>query len=265
MPEHDQASQDDSAFILEVSPATWQVRVHGTKGQPGTVLLGYIQRVGDVFEATNLARPLRMVAAKTLDQAAASITGGTSRATTPTAGDVTRRRRNWAGRRADRRLCSGSVAEILGLDAHDVAEAMRGVGIIRPVSLFQAAAWTIGAEAAPRWLVPVLNIADLDDPCRAGRVAGHQRRLWALHQDVWRAFGAGQKIKGPERMAIAARIALESLSELAIAGGRTNGLCANELAALAWAGIDPSDNTTWFVTDPDDSETVWFPTADERF
>lgn len=190
---------------------------------------------------------------------------GTNPTATPDHTNTSRHRRNWAGRRADRRLCSGPVAEILGLAPHDVAEAMRGAGISRPVSLFQANAWTIGAEPAPHWLVPILNRADLRDPRRAGQVAGHQRRLWALHQDVWKALGAGQRIKGPERLAIAARIAFESLSELAGTRGRISGLGPNELAALAWAGIDPSDKSTWFVTDPDDQETVWFPTAEDGF
>ena len=191
--------------------------------------------------------------------------GGTNPTATPKPTTATRRHRNWAGRRADRRLCSSAVAEILGLAPHDVAAAMRTAGITRPVSLFQANAWTIGAEAAPHWLVPILTLADLHDPRRAGQVAGHQRRMWALHQDVWKALGAGQKIKGPERLAIAARIALESLSELASTRGRISGLSPNELAALAWAGIDPCDKSTWFVTDPDDNETVWFPTADDGF
>lgn len=75
MPEHDQASQNHAPIVLEVSPTTWQVRV-GLNGQPGSLLLGYIQRVGDVFEATDLARPLDIATATTIDQAAASITGG---------------------------------------------------------------------------------------------------------------------------------------------------------------------------------------------
>lgn len=79
------------------------------------------------------------------------------------------------------------------------------------------------------------------------------------------AFGTGQKIKGTERVAIAARIAFESLSEFASTRGNISRLGPNELAALAWAGIDPSDKSTWFVADPDDSEIVWFPTADDAF
>lgn len=188
--------------------------------------------------------------------------GGANPTATPNA---SRRYPSWAGRRADRRLCSVSVAAVLGLATHDVAEAMRGAGITRAVSLFQASAWTIGAEAAPRWLVPILNNADLHDPSRASHVAAHQRRMWTIQQDVWESFGVGQRIKGSERVAIAARIAFESLTELANTRGNVSGLGPNELAALAWAGIDPSDKSTWFVADPDDSETVWFPTADDAF
>lgn len=195
----------------------------------------------------------------------ASNLGGESPTATPEPTNASRRRQSWAGRRADRRLCSGAVAELLGLATRDVAEAMRGADITRPVNLFQANAWTIGAEAAPRWLVPILDIADLNDPGRAGHVAAHQLRMWALQQDVWDAFGARQRIKGPERVAIAARIAFESLSELASTRGNISGLGPNELAALAWADIDPSDESTWFVADPDDSETVWFPTVDDAF
>lgn len=77
MPELDQASRHHSRIsVTEVSSATWQVRVQSLNGERGTMLLGYIQRVGDVFEATDLARPMDRVPAATIDQAAASITGG---------------------------------------------------------------------------------------------------------------------------------------------------------------------------------------------
>lgn len=79
MPDHDHASRNHSRIsIREVSPATWQVRVSGVSGERGSMLLGYIQRVGDVFEATSLARPRDSIATSTMDQAATSITDRTA-------------------------------------------------------------------------------------------------------------------------------------------------------------------------------------------
>ena len=78
MPEHDQALLHRlDIHVVEVSSATWQVRQRGMAGASGSVLLGYIQRVGDVFEATDLARPLARLAASTFAGAAESIASGT--------------------------------------------------------------------------------------------------------------------------------------------------------------------------------------------
>ncbi|TFD05841.1 hypothetical protein E3T28_00385 [Cryobacterium sinapicolor] len=63
-----------SVGTCAVSAATWQVRGPRVGVDSVSVLLGYIQRVGDTFEATNLLRPLESRVASTLAQAAESIT-----------------------------------------------------------------------------------------------------------------------------------------------------------------------------------------------
>ncbi|WP_134171874.1 hypothetical protein [Cryobacterium psychrophilum] len=146
-----------------------------------------------------------------------------------------------------------------------MAEAMRTADITRTPTLFQANAWIIAAEPTPGWLAPLLASADLRDPDRVSLIAARRRHMWAVPEEVWGAFGTGQRIAGSEQVAVAARIAFESLTELATMRGDSSGLGPNELAALTWAGIEPKDTSTWFVTDPDDSETVWFPRSDDGF
>jgi len=169
------------------------------------------------------------------------------------------------GWRADRRLCPVPVSEVLGLTVHDVAEAMRTADVTRTLTLFQANAWIISAEPTPGWLAPLIDSADLRDPGRVSLIAARMRHMWAVQEEVWEAFGAGQRIAGSEQVAVAARVAFESLTELATTRGDISGLGPNELAALTWAGVDPKDKSTWFVTDPGDSETVWFPSSDDGF
>jgi hypothetical protein len=77
MPEHVLASLPHSGVgILAVSGGTWQVRGPRAGDDSASVVLGYIQRVGDTFEATKLLRPLEFYAASTLAQAAESIAAG---------------------------------------------------------------------------------------------------------------------------------------------------------------------------------------------
>ena len=68
--------QHISVGTFAVSAATWQVRGPRVGADSVSVLLGYIQRVGDTFEATNLFRPLESRVASTLAQAAESIAAG---------------------------------------------------------------------------------------------------------------------------------------------------------------------------------------------
>ena len=68
--------QHISVGTFAVSAATWQVRGPRIGVDSGSVLLGYIQRVGDTFEATNLLRPLESRVASTLAQAAESNAAG---------------------------------------------------------------------------------------------------------------------------------------------------------------------------------------------
>ena len=65
-----------SVGTVAVSASTLQVRGPRIGVDSVSVLLGYIQRVGDTFEATNLLRPLESRVASTLAQAAESIAAG---------------------------------------------------------------------------------------------------------------------------------------------------------------------------------------------
>ena len=68
--------QHISVGTFAVSAATWQVRGSRVRVDSGSVLLGYLQHVGDTFEATNLLRPLESRVASTLAQATESIAVG---------------------------------------------------------------------------------------------------------------------------------------------------------------------------------------------
>ena len=68
--------QHISGGTFAVSAATCQVGRPRVGAGSGSVLLGYIQRVGDTFEATNLLRPLESRVASTLAQGAESIAAG---------------------------------------------------------------------------------------------------------------------------------------------------------------------------------------------
>jgi hypothetical protein len=176
------------------------------------------------------------------------------------------RARTGANRRADRRLCPVAVSEVLRLTVHGVAEAMRAAGAIRSPTVFQARVWMTGAETAPVWLAPlIMDDANLRDPRRAAHVAELARGIRALQMEVWELLGTGRSIRGAERVAIAARIALDSLSELASAGGDINELGPNEHAALRWAGVDPGDKSTWTITDPDSGTTLFPYPSDEEY
>jgi len=160
---------------------------------------------------------------------------------------------------ADRRLCPVEVSDVLKLEAHDVAEAMRSAGVKRRPTLAQAKTWTIGEDDMPDWLAPLVDKADVQDPGRVAYAAGRARRTETLRQEVWETFGMGQKITGAGRRAVAARIALDSLGKMVSVGGDVSQLGMNERAALEWAHVDPGNQSTWFINDPDDSRRTWFP------
>lgn len=62
--------------IAELSTTAWQVRGRGGTGGEVTVLLGFIQHFGDVFEAMDVTRPLERTYVPSMAGAVASITGG---------------------------------------------------------------------------------------------------------------------------------------------------------------------------------------------
>ena len=80
MPEHVLASrQHDSVSLVAVSATTWQVRGQRDGDEPASDILGYIQHVGDTFEATSLIRPLECRAMSTLARAVESIAGAATK------------------------------------------------------------------------------------------------------------------------------------------------------------------------------------------
>ena len=78
MNKHDRSSSLlGRVSVAEVSPTVWRVRGRGGMVSEAPVLLGFIQRFGNVFEAMDTTRPLERIYVSSIGSAVASITGGT--------------------------------------------------------------------------------------------------------------------------------------------------------------------------------------------
>ena len=63
--------------VIELSPTAWRVQGRRRTDDEVPVLIGFVQKFGDVFEVMDVTRPLERAYVATMASAVASITGGT--------------------------------------------------------------------------------------------------------------------------------------------------------------------------------------------
>ncbi|WP_154675665.1 hypothetical protein [Parafrankia elaeagni] len=156
--------------------------------------------------------------------------------------------RTLAQRRADRALCPISVAQVLGIPVHAVADAMRWAGVDEPLTVAQARSWRAMTSEPPGWMVELFTETAAR---RSRREHREQLRTFEaeyvtllLADEVERRLLAGRRIRGDGAERLAADLAFRACREL-LRGAELGDLLALDLAALRWAGIDPGDRGTW--------------------
>ncbi len=68
-----------------------------------------------------------------------------------------------------------------------------------------------------------------------------------VYTDVADRLRRGGRIRGERRELIASDIAFRAMKDLVRDNGSVRYLNAVDVAALRWAGVDPSDHSTWFL------------------
>lgn len=161
-------------------------------------------------------------------------------------------------RRADRALCPVSVSQILALKVHDVAEKMRSYGVSTPLTVKDAKKWKRMESTPPDWFLE-LQVEQAES--RAHRWSQTNRRnVEREHKQLIlrdkvekRLLSGAHHFRDPEAEFIACDTAFRAMKELVRACGEVSSLLELEVAALRWAGVDPADQSTWFLTNGSDA------------
>jgi hypothetical protein len=158
----------------------------------------------------------------------------------------------------DRYLCPADVSGILGVKRHVIADALRQAGRSTPLTAGEARSWHDHPETAPEEGVAVLAAAAAHKAEREHRERQqdieYEHRMLNLTEEVTRRLLKGAKhFRNRDAELIAQDMAFRVSKELCRAPGRhcgdvaPNDLPDIDIAALRWAGVDPSDHSTWVV------------------
>ncbi len=154
-------------------------------------------------------------------------------------------------RRSDRALCPVVVSAALGLKVAVVATAMRGAGVVEPLTVRQARAYQSMSAQPPQWLAEVMASHTVSQVAAQARSQHkdleHEHRMVILHDQVCQRLLVGKPVRGDDAEFIASDIAFRGMKELVRASGDVSLLLPMDLAALRWAGVDPTDESTWFL------------------
>jgi hypothetical protein len=156
-----------------------------------------------------------------------------------------------ARRRADRALCPVEVANALGLQVCKVAAAMRTEGVTERLTLEQGRAWRSMSEQPPTWILALMVTSAARAASREAeaqrRDVEDEHRMLLLAADVEERLLSSRTIRGEDREFIASDYAFRAMKDLVRADGDVGYLNDLDLAALRWAGVVPSDRSTWFI------------------
>ncbi|MBV6702941.1 hypothetical protein [Kitasatospora aureofaciens] len=162
-------------------------------------------------------------------------------------------------KKADRALCPVVTAMTVQLRVHEVARAMRAAGVTEMLQPTTAKKWKTNPADAPDWFVALLAERAARTASRIAREKQRdfeeEHRMLILSEKVEAHLLAGnyRRIKGYDAELIAADMAFRASRELVRAHGDVCGdvdvtlLGPLDLAALAWAGVDPLNHATWEV------------------
>lgn len=176
-----------------------------------------------------------------------------------------------AARYADRALCPISVANVLSIKVHRVAEAMRRADVEEPLTIDQVRAWRSMRTEPPAWYVELAA----EDAARQARrehrgemqAREDEHEMVVLWPEVEARILAGKPVSGDKAELIALDIVVRAMKDLVRADGNASALPGLELAALRWAGVDPADQATWFIRagsgeEQRADEIEWHPSCD---
>jgi hypothetical protein len=130
---------------------------------------------------------------------------------------------------------------------------MREAGATGPLTTRQVRAWGTLRDQPPDWYVALLARkaarATRRQEREERREFERQHRMVLLADSVERKLLAGKRrFSDPDAEHIAADLALRAMKDL-VRGGDLSQLSPLDLAALRWAGVDPTDHTTWLGHD----------------
>ena len=169
-----------------------------------------------------------------------------------------RKRRKQAEPGTDEYLCPAKVGAVLGAKRRVIAQAMREAGRVRPLTVAEANLWHDRPGDAPEEGVAILAAVAADKARREHRKQSSkfedEHRMMLLTEKVEKRLLAGVKhFSNADAELIATDIAFRASKELLRTDGPACGdvdphpLPDLDVAALRWAGIDPSDHSTWAI------------------
>lgn len=149
-------------------------------------------------------------------------------------------------------LCEPGVGQVLGLKERRINRIMRNSGVTEQLALKQARKWKAHPDQAPAWFTALLTEAAVAAAQQQARdevqELERQHREVLLTEKVERRLLAGARhFRNPDAEFIASDMAFRAMKELVRCDGDTEMLLPIDLAALRWAGVDPTDRRTWFL------------------
>ncbi|MFD1213360.1 hypothetical protein ACFQ36_15065 [Arthrobacter sp. GCM10027362] len=145
-----------------------------------------------------------------------------------------RKARRQYRQRADRALVEHGVSAILKVRQSVIADHMRNHRITKPVTYAEAMRWQAGEAPAPVWMAELID-----------HVRGRREEMDGVFKQVRQKLLNGSRIGGRLEETAATDLAFRAARDLCFSGGSVTWLNDLDLAALAWAGIDPGDTESW--------------------
>jgi hypothetical protein len=147
---------------------------------------------------------------------------------------ATRKAQRQYRQRADRALVEHGVSAILKVRQSVIADHMRNHRITEPVTYAEAMRWQSGEAPAPVWMTELID-----------QVRGRREEMDGAFKKVAQKLLNGSRIGGRLEETAATDLAFRAARGLCFSGGSVTWLSDLDLAALAWARIDPEDTGSW--------------------
>lgn len=153
-----------------------------------------------------------------------------------------RRAEREARRRVDRELVESNANDPLGFKYLHLVSLAKQAGHREQITVSLARQGASEPTSAPDWLRFAFRQREAAEEAR--RQADRERA-----DKVWNRLLAGAKhFRNSDDEMWASDFAFRAMKDLVRCDGDVSYLNDGDLAALAWAGVNPADQETWFIT-----------------